>query len=156
MKKSKIIFVLLFLAILLAGGMFFYLNKKNKKETFYNNEKEATLGKCALELEIVDTEESRKKGLSDRDSLCAGCGMLFSFDKEGNYYFWMKDMRFPIDILWLRNGEVVDINQNVNHKSKSVYSTGEKADKVLELNANDVERCEIRIGDKLTKKNNVD
>lgn len=155
MKKNKIIFSLLFLVILSAWGLYFYLNKKNEENIYYANEKEAVLGKCAFELEIADTEELRKKGLSNRDELCPDCGMIFFFEKEGNYFFWMKDMRFPIDILWLKDGEVVDINQNVNHKSKSVYSTREKADKVLELNANEVERCEIKIGDKLKKRKNV-
>lgn len=156
MKKNKIIFGSVFLAIILGWGGLLYWNYKNNNEEQYNNEKEAVLGKCAFELEFANTEESRKKGLAERDELCADCGMLFLFEKEGNYYFWMKDMRFSIDIIWLKDNKVVDINQNVSHKSKSVYSTYELSDKVIELNANDVSRCEIKIGDELKKKKNAD
>ncbi|HBI16848.1 MAG: hypothetical protein UR60_C0015G0006 [Candidatus Moranbacteria bacterium GW2011_GWF2_34_56] len=149
MSKNKIVLGIGLLIIFLFLELFFYLKKENED---YKNEKKASLGECAINLEIVSEDEKRKRGLSNRDSLCDNCGMLFLFDKEGDYFFWMKDMRFPIDIIWLRDNEVVYIAQNVSHQSKSVYSSREKADKVLELNANDASRCNIKIGDKLTKK----
>lgn len=148
MSKNKILLGLGFLIIFLFLEFFLYLKKESES---YKNGKGATLGECIINLETVSDDEKRKKGLSNRDSLCSNCGMLFLFDKEGDYFFWMKDMRFPIDIIWLRDNEVVHIAQNVNHQSKSVYSSKEKADKVLELNANEVSRCNIKIGDKLKK-----
>jgi uncharacterized membrane protein (UPF0127 family) len=52
-------------------------------------------------VEIADTPDSRSLGLMGRHSLDEGTGMLFVFDEEGNHSFWMKDMRFPIDIVWI-------------------------------------------------------
>jgi uncharacterized membrane protein (UPF0127 family) len=149
MKKNKILAMLILLAVLLALGIFLYL--KNKNSIYDSNGRRASLGNCVFNIEAVSGEDDRKKGLAGRDTLCNDCGMLFVFDKEGDYFFWMKDMRFPIDIIWLRDNKVVDIIQNVNHQSKNVYDSNEKSDKVLELNANDASRCEIQVGDKLKK-----
>lgn len=147
MKKNTWIILLLATIVCAVGAI--YLKKiyedRNKQEGSFS------LGKCDLNVETVVTDELRKKGLSNRDSLCENCGMLFLFDKKENYSFWMKDMRFPIDIIWLRDDKVVDISRDISHKSKNVHSSKEKVDKVLELNANAVTRCNIEIGDKLKK-----
>lgn len=70
-----------------------------------------------IQVEVADTEALREQGLSDRASLPAGRGMLFVFDEPGDYGFWMRNMRFPLDIVWLeREGEgyrAVDITRNV-------------------------------------------
>lgn len=52
-------------------------------------------------LERKDTEAERTQGLSGRDTLGQDKGLLFMFEKEGVYGFWMKDMNFPISIIWL-------------------------------------------------------
>ena len=133
-------------AIALAGTWFYY-KKMDKGNPIENNV--FSIGKCKITIETVATEELRKKGLSNRDSLCQNCGMLFLFEKQNNYFFWMKDMRFPIDIVWLREGKVVDLSQDISHQSKEVHSSKETVDKVLELNAGEIKKCEIEIGDKL-------
>jgi uncharacterized membrane protein (UPF0127 family) len=53
-----------------------------------------------IEVELADDSIERTRGLSGRDSLKEGTGLLFVFDEPGQYGFWMKDMNFPIDILW--------------------------------------------------------
>jgi uncharacterized membrane protein (UPF0127 family) len=53
-----------------------------------------------LTVEIADTTSEQVKGLSARNSLPADHGMLFVFDHEDFWGFWMKDMRFPLDIIW--------------------------------------------------------
>ena len=151
MKKSKIIFGLLLVAGVALSGAWLYYKKMERSEAERDNM--IAVGKCDFTIEAVSDEEQRKKGLSGRESLCSNCGMLFLFEKEDNYSFWMKVMRFPIDIIWVKDDEVVDINQNIDYNSKSIYSPREKINKVLELNANDVSRCEIKIGNKLTQKN---
>ncbi|MDX9913353.1 MAG: DUF192 domain-containing protein [Candidatus Moranbacteria bacterium] len=147
MKKYKIVLALLFISIILILGGVFYFFEIEKDKNIEDNI--VSLGSCDINIEAVSTEELMKKGLSDRDSLCENCGMLFVFGEEEHHFFWMKDMRFPIDIIWLRDNKVVDISQDISHKSKNSHSSKEKVDKVLELNANAVTRCEIEIGDKL-------
>jgi uncharacterized protein len=55
--------------------------------------------------ETAATEAARERGLGGRPSLGQDEGMLFTFDRAGNYCFWMKGMQFPIDILWFDNNQ---------------------------------------------------
>ena len=89
--------------------------------------------------EIADTDVSRAKGLSDRDTLCAECAMLFRFDAEGTYGFWMKGMRFPIDIAWIRKGVIVHIERHVPADFEGIMTPSTPADTVLETNAGDLD-----------------
>jgi hypothetical protein len=61
------------------------------------------IGEDTLILEIADTDQKRSLGLSGREGLASGTGMLFIFDEAGFHGFWMKDMRFVIDIAWLND-----------------------------------------------------
>lgn len=66
-----------------------------------------------IDAEVADTTERRSRGLMFRDRLPAGGGMLFIFEQAQPYLFWMKNCKFPIDIIWL-NGqkEIVFISEN--------------------------------------------
>ncbi len=58
----------------------------------------------SINIEIVKDEESRRLGLSGRPSIDDDSGMLFEFDDESaQHCFWMKDMLFSIDIVWLNS-----------------------------------------------------
>jgi uncharacterized membrane protein (UPF0127 family) len=63
----------------------------------------------AFEVEVVDTPQSRERGLSGRDSLAAGTGMLFRYDDRQVRRYWMADMRFPIDLAWISDDRVVGV-----------------------------------------------
>jgi len=66
-----------------------------------------------IKVDLALTEAQREQGLSGRQSLNENEGMLFVFDSPGNYPFWMKDMNFPIDIIWLsEDGSVIYIKKN--------------------------------------------
>lgn len=64
-------------------------------------------------VEIAEERADQAKGLGYRDSLPWGHGMYFVYGQPGFYSFWMKGMRFPIDIVWLRDGRIVDLHTNV-------------------------------------------
>lgn len=69
----------------------------------------------SIRISIADTETARQQGLSGRAGLAADEGMLFVFPEDGKYAFWMKDMLFSIDILWLSgDGAVVYMAENVS------------------------------------------
>ncbi len=57
----------------------------------------------------MDTPALRAQGLSGRQGLPRGRGMLFVFDRAERHAFWMKDMHFDIDIIWITGGEIVDL-----------------------------------------------
>lgn len=105
-------------------------------------------------VEIASTPEQRNQGLSDRKSLEQNHGMLFVFDKPGNYSFWMNKMNFNLDFVYINNDQVVDIIRNVpypqeNEEPKSVTAT-QNFDKLLEINAGVADLLKIKIGDHLT------
>ena len=69
-----------------------------------------TIGSSTVQVEVADTDAAREQGLSGRTSLGEGSGMLFVFNSPGMYGFWMKDMNFSIDMLFIdASGSVVTI-----------------------------------------------
>jgi uncharacterized membrane protein (UPF0127 family) len=67
-------------------------------------------------VEVVETNEEKARGLSNRESINSDAGMLFVFEKPSvENCFWMKDMRFSIDMVWLNEQkEVVTVVENVS------------------------------------------
>ena len=75
-------------------------------------------------------------------------GLLFIFDKTGDYGFWMKDMNFPIDIIWIKDDKVVYVLPDVKQDSyPNVFYSSEPANEVLEINAGLSEKLGINAGD---------
>lgn len=69
-------------------------------------------GGTKIDAEVADTPQARNVGLMFRDSLPPGGGMLFIFEKPGPYLFWMKNCKFPIDIIWFNEQrEVIFISE---------------------------------------------
>ncbi len=108
------------------------------------------IGETAVTLEIADNEVERLRGLSGLISIPQDHGMLFIFDKSSNHGIWMKDMNFPIDIIWLNEfSEVVHIEKKVSANTfPKVFESSKPAKYVLEFNAGFVSRHSIKLGDK--------
>lgn len=94
-----------------------------------------------IKVRVADTDKKRQLGLSYFTSLPEDEGMLFLFDKPGIYPFWMKDMNFPLDIIWLKKTgdnqfQVVHTVENILPSTypESFVSQG-VADAVLEVNS---------------------
>ena len=69
-------------------------------------------------IDLAVTPEESQLGLSGRESLPPDRGMLFVFDKPGKWGFWMKDMHFPIDIIWLDESlKVIQVVENLSPNS---------------------------------------
>src|SRR5262249_28055298 len=100
--------------------------------------------------EVADTDARKQQGLSGRLALLAGHGMLFPYDEPGIQGFWMPDMHFDIDIVWIRAGRIVHIEADVPHAVSDplpVYRPQEPADQVLEVPAGTAARFGWRVGD---------
>lgn len=122
-----------------------------KRET-----KEIVVGGIQVTAEIADDEAERKKGLGGRGSLAEKEGMLFVFpEKTSGISFWMKDMRFPIDIIWVKDQEVVKIDKNaepeagVADENLKHYWPGTEINYVLEVAAGFSEKNNLKVGDKI-------
>lgn len=86
---------------------------------------------------IAKTPSTRERGLSGYTAIAADQGMLFIFPKSEEVGFWMKDMDFPIDIVWMdKNKKVTGVSKNISPKTypKTFPSPG-NVQFVLELNA---------------------
>ncbi len=101
-----------------------------------------SIGKLNVKAKIAANSSDRQKGLSKVDSLPLDQGMLFVFDKSDSYVFWMKDMKFAIDIIWIdESKKVVSIAKNLspelgkNDLQLTQYKPAGAAKYVLEVNA---------------------
>ncbi len=95
-----------------------------------------------LVLEIADSPSAMTRGLSGRDELPDGSGMLFIFPNPQKLSFWMKDMRFALDFIWIRDGIIIEATENVlppkygaKNEELEIYSAKEPVDMVLEVSA---------------------
>ena len=93
------------------------------------------------------TREEQRKGLGGRDRLCGRCAMLFDFKDKNKYSFWMKDMKFDLDIIWISDGRIVYIKKNFSRHSPETIAPDSYADKVLEINSGISSKFGFEIGD---------
>lgn len=109
-----------------------------------------TIRDARVSTEIVRSFEERARGLGGRDSLAWDHGMLFPYERPDFLAFWMKDMRFSIDIVWIRDGRIVEIAHRVPWSPEGPGPTlrpRELADAVLEVPAGYAEAHGWRRGD---------
>lgn len=106
------------------------------------------IGGTEVKVEIADTDPERSQGLSGREGLLPNHGMLFVFDSPGYHAFWMKDMKFSIDIIWINaDSKVVWIEKNLSPETyPNLYKPPEPAKYVLEVPAGFVEEHGVVIG----------
>jgi uncharacterized protein len=87
-------------------------------------------------LEIADTDAARAQGLSNRVGMAQNHGMLFRYANQGVRCFWMKDMHFSLDIIWLNaQSQAIKIERNVSPDTYPHPFCASPAQNVLELNA---------------------
>jgi len=142
--------IIVIVAAVVAGSLFasyFLLGQNNAPP----NTTEIKFAGEVLSVELAKTPQAQQMGLSGRVSLAADHGMLFVFDSESNWGFWMKDMKFPLDIIWFdSNRRVVYIEQDLapcTPQSCPIYTPPTNAMYVLEVNAGFVQAHGVALGD---------
>lgn len=102
-------------------------------------------------LEVADNWRARMIGLSDRENLGRNMGMVFVFGHLGRQSFWMKDMKFPLDFIWLKGDQVVRLDERIPAPSETEkpvsLETSHEVEKVIELHAGEIRNSGIKIGD---------
>ncbi len=105
------------LGIVLIGSVFAALFSAYELSCFesYRHDKSLSVAGETIKLEVADTLVTRERGLSDRRCIKSDQAMLFVFEEHdtSDHCFWMKDMRFPIDMVWL------------DHDKRVVFSASE-------------------------------
>ena len=144
--------------IFLSALIFIYINHKNSfvsdtniKNTQVSNINYVKIAGKIIKVELATTPDSWQKGLSGREKLKEDEGMLFIFNHTGQYSFWMKDMNFPIDIIWLDNDfRVIYIKKNVQPESyPESFLPKQNARYVLEVLAQFSEKNNLKKGDRV-------
>jgi hypothetical protein len=157
---KHIFFPIAIVIVFIAVSGFLAKKYQPKNGGFFNTAqgnfiKQITVGNKPISVEIADTDSKRQKGLGQRDSLGQDQGMLFVFDqKDVAPSFWMKDMRFPLDIIWIDDNLIVKIDKNIPNPSSGTqdnqltfYSPNQLIDYVLEVNSGFADKNTIKIGD---------
>lgn len=133
-----------------------YFNHNNRDRSlilaqFYSDSGQVKSPK--IQVELVNTQSSIEQGLSGRAELGAD-GMLFVFAQKHIPSFWMKEMQFDLDFVWLSGGQVVDLTANVPAPAPNTplselptYSPVQPVDWVLELPAGLIEQWQIKLSD---------
>jgi hypothetical protein len=94
MKRRHLLLIAIVILILTAGII---INKNSSTSD------QICIEESCFHVEVADTDAKKILGLSNRDSLSADSGMLFPYPEGAIPGFWMKDMRFPIDIIWINS-----------------------------------------------------
>jgi len=144
-SRNKMVFSLTVLSLTLVTAGFVAWNQR----TFARAEVVID-GRIRVTADVASTPATREKGLSGRESLGPDEGVLFIFMRADRYAFWMKDMKFPIDILWIKDNEIVDITTDVplpaSGDELKRYFPMYAVDKVLEVPAGFAARNGLRTG----------
>lgn len=114
------------------------------------NNKAVCFKDTCLKCEVADSDFERQKGLMGRNTLKDNEGMLFVFEQEGFYSLWMKNMKIPLDIIWIsEDKKVVDITTNALPCQASCESLipAEAVKFALEVNSGSAKQHGIQVGD---------
>jgi len=150
--QKGLLLILVFSAVIL----FFIWSSVNKRtETPHIGSPEfvtVLIDDVMVSAELSDTFSKRAQGLSGISILEENEGMLFIFEKSDPHGIWMKDMRFPIDILWIDdNLRIVDVKKNALPESyPEVFIPKEKAKYVLEVNTGFSDVFDVNVGDSIS------
>lgn len=144
-KKTRFfIFSLIFLLIIVAGNYLYQRSFTDKTDEVQNlgqpilAKKWLKIGENRLEVEIAKSVQEQALGLSYREELGSD-GMLFILPSSQRGGFWMKDMKFDIDLVWIKSGKISQITPNVSRFSyaekQEIFYPDQEVDWVLELEA---------------------
>ncbi|MFQ5888203.1 MAG: DUF192 domain-containing protein [Candidatus Hydrothermarchaeales archaeon] len=145
--KRIIVISLLLSFILTTSGSWGYKPLEHRVGVTFSNG-------AHISAEVVDTKPATQRGLMYRDVIGQDEGMFFVFDHEDTYAFWMKNMNFPLDIIWLDSSyKIVHIEREVppcDSETCTLYTPSKPARYVLETRAGFYSSSGINVGDGIT------
>src|SRR3989344_9248343 len=119
MKTINLVAILITILILVVVVVAFYRSGRGIESDI----SKVRIGTREFKVEVAGTPLARSQGLSMRDSLGSEEGMLFLFEDLGKHGFWMKDMKFAIDIIWIQEDRIVGFKKNAQPEpDKSMFN----------------------------------
>lgn len=155
MKKKLMLLFLVALAIIILGFIF-----RKESNTFWDFSSQGdslgdqviiSIGNNNINTKVADDPKSLEMGLSNTESLGPNDGMFFVFDMPSQKFFWMKDMNFAIDIIWIdEDFKITGVVQNAQPSSyPKTFSSPNDTKYVLEVNSGYFAKHNLHIGDKV-------
>ncbi len=145
------ILLLIILVIVLSYIFFHYAQVSLSPATPQNSNNSVCVAEKCFFVEVAKTTAEREKGLMNRSHLDENKGMLFIFENEGLYSFWMKDTLIPLDMIWINSAnQVVFIAKNVQPCKSLIcpsINSSARAGYVLEINGGLSDSLGIKVGD---------
>lgn len=166
--EAKKVVVIIFILFFFGSFIWLKINNVTQKQEEMNKSNQAgvisdelgfkynfKINDIEFKIAKAQTVDQMTLGLSGLPSLKDNQGMLFVYDKETTPVFWMKDMLFDIDIVWINKGVVVGITKDLSSTPSlqlMKYPAPQPVDQVLEINAGLAGKYNIKIGDTALEK----
>ena len=147
---NKLLYILLFLVLI--GGLWYAYGRQSGvslSEFFLSSNNVITVGGVSMRVDVARTAQSRQQGLSGRQDLGDVVGLLMVYDDADYHGIWMRDMLFPIDVIWIgEDFQVVGITRNITPESyPKIFEPPKPVKYVLETNVSFAQVYGISVGD---------
>ena len=157
MKKILLAFAILLVII---GGLYLTQNylKTGGTLSFFKKTPVVTINGHSFNVATAISQKEQEIGLSETKSISQNQGMIFLFNKSDYYPFWMKNMKFPIDIIYIDTDTIVTIKSNVQPPKSGkedpiIYTPTKPSNKVFEIQAGLSNKYGFKNGDKVKYEN---
>jgi hypothetical protein len=151
-KNKNKIYILITIVIVIFFGFWFF--RASAPVSDLSKIRIIQIGNAVIQAEFVTAQEDQIKGLSGRTFLAENAGMFFVFEYPMYWGIWMKDMNFPIDVLWITDDmKVSDIVENMLPSSyPNTYKPHIPVRYVLEIPSGMAKKYGITVGQKVVLK----
>jgi len=144
--QKKILFIGILVGIVVVSGILLTARiQKQESSVCWQNH--------CFRVELALTPQDQRRGLMFREQLDRDSGMLFVYEEEEKRTLWMKNMLFPLDIIWIdSNNEVVFIKEYVQpcrENTCPLFHSDKNAQYVLEINGGRAQKIGLSVGDRM-------
>jgi uncharacterized membrane protein (UPF0127 family) len=160
-KKKQTIIGVLVLFFIVPATYIYLTNSKTTRKIFSGNEQSQITHDVIINIsgneinaQVAQTPTEKARGLSGKTHLAQNEGMIFTFQNKTRPSFWMKDMNFALDIIWILDNKIVHIDKDVQppnpdqkETSLPLYTPPKAINYVLEVNAGYAQKHGIKVGD---------
>jgi len=140
--------IILFILLMIVIGIFFW----REQSRLSNKNNTLSINGQSVDIQLADTEKLRYQGLSGQKKICEFCGMLFIFPEKKVENIVMRNMNFPLDIIYIDENKIIKIDANLlpeGENPNTIYSSEFPVDYILEVNSGFTDKYNINIGDEI-------
>ncbi len=151
MHKQNIFSIIVIVLFIAAIG-FLLVRNTTVRDSVLSSSKQVKIAGQTINVDVATTQGEQEQGLSGRAKLNGNEGMLFVFDHPDHYNFWMKDMNFSIDMIWISaDKKVIFIKEDARPDSyPTTFGPDQDAEYVLEVVSGFASKYNLKVGDNVS------